>query len=213
MADVSPLLAPPVEFLFATRLYRAEIADEPDLNAALLAACLDAEAVDAEGRAWSERNGYTGYTSFESIDDLARRYAEVGRLSEIAGTHAQRFARMLDWDLGTKRRLAMSSLWINILNPGGFHGSHLHPLSVLSGTYYVSVPPGASTISFEDPRLPLMMGAPPRREGCARESRSHVGVVPRPGSLLMWESWLRHEVTLNRAEERRVSISFNFSWR
>ena len=36
---------------------------------------------------------------------------------------------------------------------------------------------------------------------------------PRPGLLLMWESWLRHEVPLNEAESERISVSFNYAWR
>jgi uncharacterized protein (TIGR02466 family) len=28
----------------------------------------------------------------------------------------------------------------------------------------------------------------------------------------MWESWLRHEVPLNQAEEDRISVSFNYAW-
>ena len=29
------------------------------------------------------------------------------------------------------------------------------------------------------------------------------------GTLLLWESWLRHEVPINRAEGERISVSFN----
>ncbi|MGC8169900.1 putative 2OG-Fe(II) oxygenase [Salmonella enterica] len=28
----------------------------------------------------------------------------------------------------------------------------------------------------------------------------------------MWESFLRHEVPVNRAEDERISISFNYNW-
>ena len=33
---------------------------------------------------------------------------------------------------------------------------------------------------------------------------------PRAGSLFLWESWLRHEVTPGSAKAERVSISFNY---
>ena len=29
----------------------------------------------------------------------------------------------------------------------------------------------------------------------------------------MWESWLRHEVGLNRADDLRITVSFNYAWR
>jgi uncharacterized protein (TIGR02466 family) len=112
-------------------------------------------------------------------------------------------------DLG-KRRLVVDSIWINVLEPGGHHAAHIHPNAVVSGTCYVEVPEGASAIRFEDPRLPLMMAAPPRRVRAAREAQTFVSVVPKVGTLLLWESWLRHEVPVNTAGSERISVSFNY---
>jgi uncharacterized protein (TIGR02466 family) len=66
------------------------------------------------------------------------------------------------------------------------------------------VPKGSGAIRFEDPRLPLMMAAPARAE-------TFVTVAPRAGALLMWESWLRHEVLAGAGRGERLSISFNFA--
>ena len=33
-----------------------------------------------------------------------------------------------------------------------------------------------------------------------------------PGDVLLWESWLRHEVPMNQAEDDRISVSFNYRW-
>jgi uncharacterized protein (TIGR02466 family) len=49
------------------------------------------------------------------------------------------------------------------------------------------------------------MMAAPAREG------TFVTVEPRPGLLLLWESWLRHEVLPGRGKGERLSISFNFA--
>jgi uncharacterized protein (TIGR02466 family) len=117
----------------------------------------------------------------------------------------------LQFDLND-RPLTLDSLWINILPEGGIHTSHVHPHSVISGTTYVSVPKGASTIKFEDPRLPMMMAAPARRADARPDLRSFHYVTPEAGDILLWESWLRHEVTLNMAEEDRISVSFNYAW-
>jgi len=37
-------------------------------------------------------------------------------------------------------------------------------------------------------------------------------VAPAVGDVLLWESWLRHEVPMNMSEEDRISVSFNYSW-
>jgi uncharacterized protein (TIGR02466 family) len=53
------------------------------------------------------------------------------------------------------------------------------------------------------------MAAPPRRGDAPEALRSFVTVEPEPGAILLWESWLRHEVPMNRAKEDRISVSFN----
>jgi len=55
-----------------------------------------------------------------------------------------------------------------------------------------------------------MMAAPPRRMRASREAQSFVSVAPKAGTLLLWESWLRHEVPINAAAAERISISFNY---
>lgn len=204
--------APIIETLFATRIYRADLDGMEVLNTELAACCRSAAEDDSAGQKWSEKNGYTGYTSYSSLDDLPWRFPAVKTLKSMLDKHAKNFAKIQEWALGDKK-LELDNIWINVLDPGGFHGSHIHPNSVISGTYYVEIPDGASSIRYEDPRLPLMMAAPPRKPKAARELQSSIPFAPRAGTLLMWESWLRHEVTLNQAESERISISFNYAWR
>jgi uncharacterized protein (TIGR02466 family) len=201
-----------VETLFVTRIYRAELAEAVPLNGELAASCRSAAEDDEAGQDWSDEHGYTGYTSYASLDDLSWRFPAFKELAKHIDRHVKGFAKILEWELGD-RKLVLDSLWINVLDPGGFHGSHIHPNSVISGTYYVDVPEGASTLRFEDPRLAFMMGSPPKKAKAAREVQPFVPMVPKPGTLLLWESWLRHEVSLNRAETERITISFNYAWR
>jgi uncharacterized protein (TIGR02466 family) len=81
---------------------------------------------------------------------------------------------------------------------------------VISGTYYVAVPPRSGMIRFEDPRLAMMMAAPPRKPNARPDNWLFVDVEPKPGMLLLWESWLRHGVQANGARGQRISISFNY---
>ena len=124
--------------------------------------------------------------------------------------HVAAFARELQFDLAG-RKLVLDSLWINVMNKGAIHAPHIHPHSVISGTYYVKVPPRSGAIRFEDPRLAMMMAAPPRKQNAKPENRLFVDVPPKTGMLLLWESWLRHGVEANGTREPRVSISFNYS--
>ncbi len=109
-----------------------------------------------------------------------------------------------------RRKLKLDSIWVNAMARGGVHAPHIHPHAVISGTFYVTAPPGSGAIRFEDPRLPLMMAAPPRKKIARVENRTFVTMTPKAGTLLLWESWLRHGVDANAAKTPRISVSFNY---
>ncbi|MBA3511026.1 TIGR02466 family protein [Sphingomonas sp.] len=197
-----------VRSLFATRLYEAEL-DSPELLADLSHSIRTLARDDSAGRRWSREHHYPGYTSYASLDDLATRDPAFADLQKLLSRHAAAFASELAFDLPRKPRL--DSLWVNLLKAGGRHGGHLHPHSILSGTFYVEAPPGSGAIGFEDPRLPMMMAAPTRSKDAPQDLQTFVEIEPRPGLLLLWESWLRHEVRPGRARGERLSISFNFA--
>jgi len=190
-----------VRSLFSTLLYEAELGDGQMLGE-LAHSIRSLARDDAAGIGWSRDKGYRGYTSYASLNDLPRRDPGVADLGKLLTRHAAKFAEAASFNLGRKPRL--DSLWVNLLKTGGNHSGHIHPHAIISGTFYVEVPPASGAIRFEDPRLPLMMAAPPRED-------SFVTVTPRPGLLLLWESWLRHEVLAGAGKGDRLSISFNFA--
>ena len=100
-----------------------------------------------------------------------------------------------------------------MLKAGAVHSGHIHPHAALSGTAYVTTPPGSAGLRLEDPRLSMMMAAPPRKSDAPEDLRSFVTLNPAPGTLYLWESWLRHEVPANGAKAPRISVSFNYAWR
>lgn len=186
-----------VRELFPTRLYEGQL----DV-AGLAAAVRTIAAEDRAGQRWCREHGYRGYTSYATLDDLPYRDPAFADLVRALDKHVAAFAKASAFQLG--KRLRLDSLWVNILKPGAAHAGHIHPHSVVSGTVYVELPPGAGAIRFEDPRLPMMMAAPLGDE-------RFVGVAPTPGLVLLWESWLRHEVLAGSAKAERLSVSFNYA--
>lgn len=201
-----------IESLFATAVFQTAlaVAGGRALLRSLDTSCRAIAEADRAGQAWCAANNYRGYTSYASLDDLAWRDPAFAELVRHLDGHVAEFSRALDHDLAG-RRLVCDSLWVNILEPGGFHTAHIHPHSVISGTVYVAVPKGASAIRFEDPRLAMLMAAPPKRASAKRANRTFVDVAPEPGTVLLWESFLRHEVPVNAAKAERISISFNYA--
>lgn len=199
----------PQRVLFPTVLHKARLADK-DLLAELEAAVWMLEDGDTAGHAWCEREGYPGYTSYASLDDLPKRAPAFAALKTVLDREAAQYAEALHWDL-EGQRLELDALWVNILGEGGTHSGHLHPGSVISGTVYVTVPEGAGRLKLEDPRLPQMMAAPMPLADAPETCRRFVYVAPKPGDVLMWESWLRHEVVAGTSPEPRISVSFNYA--
>ena len=202
-----------ISSLFVTRLYHGNLQEAaPHLDLAELEqSCLVIAEDDEAGRTWCEENGYPGYTSYASLTDLPWRFPIFADLVKILDHHVAEFVKDLEFDLDG-RALVLEDLWINILPEGGTHSSHIHPHSVISGTTYVAMPEGASALKLEDPRLSRMMAAPTRAKTARAELQPFIYVKPNVGDVLLWESWLRHEVPMNMAEDERISVSFNYRW-
>ncbi|MFD2738084.1 TIGR02466 family protein [Sulfitobacter aestuarii] len=202
-----------IRSLFVTRLYQAALSDfGPGVDPAELeASCLSIAQDDDAGQDWCEQNAFPGYTSYASLSDLPWRFPIFKDVVDALDRHVASFAQDLGFDLGDKK-LKLDSLWINILPEGGIHTAHIHPHSVISGTTYVAMPEDTSAIKFEDPRLAMMMAAPGRKKSAPEELQQFVYVAPKVGDVLLWESWLRHEVPMNMAEDDRISVSFNYGW-
>ncbi|WP_174292151.1 TIGR02466 family protein [Sphingomonas bacterium] len=196
--------------LFATQFYQGALGDEA-LLADLDAACRDLAREDRAGAAWSRAHGYRGYTSYASLNDLPQRAPAFAAAKRMLDRHVAGFARDCGFDLAG-RRLRLDSLWANVMKPGGAHSGHLHPHSTVSGTLYVAVPPGSGALRLEDPRLAMMMAAPTRLADAPEALRPFIYAEPQPGTIFLWESWLRHEVMPSTAKAERISLSFNYRW-
>jgi uncharacterized protein (TIGR02466 family) len=198
-----------IRALFPTLIYHGRL-DPPGRGRFardLADECAALAASDAAGQRWSSKNYLGGYTSYGSHDRLHLVSSLFARLQKRIDPQVKAYARRLGYDL-ERRTLGMSDCWVNVMPAGVVHSLHLHPGSVISGTYYVAVPRGAGSLKVEDPRLSRMMAAPPRRGSAAA---SHVSIPARAGDLVLFESWLRHEVPPARFPGERVSISFNYA--
>jgi uncharacterized protein (TIGR02466 family) len=197
--------------LFPTLVYTAPLqrTGANALNTRLLRECRQYRADDAAGRAWSKDRYPGGYTSYGSLNRMHRLSPTFALLEQRLASHVRAFTASLEYDLDD-RKLTMTDCWINMMAPGVAHGLHLHPLATISGTYYVRTPTMSPGLKLEDPRLDRFMAAPPRRIGA--QQQAWVSLPVSPGTVLMFESWLRHEVPPNRAAGERVSISFNYNW-
>ena len=202
-----------IHSFFPTRIFEARLqnANWRRFNNELEKECHQIRDNDAEGQKWSRKNYPGGYTSYGSFCRLHKFSSTFMELERKLNRQVKAFARELDLDL-EGRALTMTDCWVNIMPHQVVHGLHLHPLSTISGTYYVKTPKGCSGIKFEDPRLDRFMAAPPRRADCKQENKPWQTIKAEAGKVVLFESWMRHEVPPNPLKAERISISFNYSW-
>ena len=109
-----------------------------------------------------------------------------------------------------RRKLEIQQAWINIFPPGAQEAQHSHDGSLLSCSYYVDAPEDCGCLVFPDP-----IGA--RRTyreftGTAGDeviNRREIAVEPKPGRLVMFESWVPHYIQCNKSDQIRISIAIN----
>lgn len=197
--------------LFPTLIYQAPLRDAHALNRQLLRECRQLAIDDDGGRRWSKKNYPGGYTSYNSVSRLHELSPTFEALRKKLDRHVASFVKQLEFDM-QGRTLAMTDCWVNIMPARVAHSWHLHPLSTISGTYYLQTPKGCAGLKFEDPRLDKFMAAPPRKVDCRIEQRPWQTIMAEAGKVVLFESWLRHEVPPNSSQQDRISISFNYNW-
>jgi uncharacterized protein (TIGR02466 family) len=199
--------------LFPTLVYTAPLQSRNwrAFNEQLLRECRQLRLDDAAGRRWSAKNYPGGFTSYHSANRMHESSPTFAALERRLARHIRAFNRRLRLDL-TVRPLTMTDCWVNIMPRHVAHGLHLHPLSTISGSYYVQAPDCSPGIKLEDPRLDRMMASPPRLADVPPDSGPWVILPAEAGRVVLFESWLRHEVPPNAVAAERISISFNYSW-
>lgn len=202
-----------IRSLFPTVVYTAPLqgAGARPFNRELLREVHQIRDHDTGGQKWSARRYPGGYTSYGSLCHLQKMSSTFATLERKLRRHLNAFVRSLELDL-QGRPLVMTDCWANVMGRQVVHGLHLHPMATISGTYYVQTPRGCSGLKLEDPRLDRYMAAPPRRGNARPGQQPWVTIPARAGQVVLFESWLRHEVPPNPTAGERVSISFNYNW-
>src|SRR4051812_22283565 len=177
-----------IQSWFPTFIYHAALqrTGAAALNRELLKESYQVRDFDLAGRKWSVKNYPGGYTSYASMAQLHRFSSTFGELEKKISRHVAAFARGLEMDL-SGRKLEMTDCWVNIMPTRVVHSLHLHPLSTISGTYYVRTPLKSSTIKFEDPRLSKFMAAPPKIANASAAHQRHITYRPEAGKVILFE--------------------------
>ncbi|MBL7542389.1 MAG: hypothetical protein JNL11_01165 [Bdellovibrionaceae bacterium] len=203
-----------IQNLFPTQILNSTIAprNHPLLKS-LKSDIVKLSEIDTDGQRWSSENYLYGYTSYGSLDQLHLFSTSFQDLKKKIDKQVNVFVQQLEWNISIDD-LHLSKMWVNVMPKGTIHTGHIHPLSVVSGTFYVSLPKkDVPSLKFEDPRFTQMMAVPPKKKKLQLKNVNFYNFIPKVGEVVLFESWLRHEVVQNSTNELRISVSFNYDWR
>ena len=96
--------------------------------------------------------------------------------------------------------------WVNLHDRGGFNFLHVHEGSLLSGSFYLKVPPGSGRFVFRDPRPGVVHGYV---KGAVPNGYSDIQLTPEAGLLVLFPCWMEHYVEPHDSDEPRIVIAFN----
>jgi uncharacterized protein (TIGR02466 family) len=192
-----------IQRLFCTQVFQGPLGLNAKSRNLILKTALKVPEIDIAGVSWSKKNYLNGYTSYGSLNRLHEQFNVLDELKQKLDRKVSQYLKVLKLN-PDQGRIQLSTLWLNIMPSGCYHAFHFHPLSVISGTYYLEVEKNSSPLRLEDPRANLFMASPAR-------PIQH-DLMPKNDDVILFESWMKHEVPPHSSKKNRISLSFNYDW-
>ena len=152
----------------------------------------------------SPRSAQPPGVGWQTAQDLHLRpeFADLAKVITEAGEAALRSIE------AEHNGLTITGCWANINPPDARHRAHTHPNNYLSGVYYVRAPQGGNHISITDPRVQRSVMQPRFKKDSVLNA-SVINLEVADGVMILFPSWLQHDVRRNASNEERVTIAFN----
>ncbi len=100
------------------------------------------------------------------------------------------------------------AMWAIINKKNSYNVRHNHQNCYLSSAYYIKKPENSGDITFYDPKESKTYRFPEVEKHTSYSAQS-ITIKPEEGDLLIFPSYLQHEVGINLSNEERVVVSFN----
>lgn len=194
---------PSTLWLFPTAVRSATVPGSTQLNLRLSAA-IELASSGSQGMQNTNRGGWHSPKTVQNWTDPA--------VVELMGSIREQLSawacESFDLEMSPEPALWQIELWANINRHGDFNVAHDHFRDgiVAAGIYYVACSGGnvgGLTVFINQQALPLHIDSP-----LVLKTPTH-GITPKDGVMLIFPSWLGHEVTPYDGEGHRITMAFN----
>lgn len=210
MLQIAPFFAVPFGF--------AKLDDCAALNAELrtlfLARAAEGERY-ANPRPLTQRNTQVFESEFQMF-----RWPEpcVQRLKEFCLRHLLQMVAELNGygEPMVRKLLIYTDSWFHVTRRGGFFALHNHPMASWSGVYCVDPgrhdagKPASGQLSFVSPSIAAAMYLDAANANIQGPFANHIRHLNlEPGQLVLFPSWVMHDVKPYEGEGERITVAFN----
>lgn len=109
--------------------------------------------------------------------------------------------------------LTLKNAWFNINRKGDYNRLHVHPRSLLSAVVWIKTPENCGGLKFPNDqylRINWELFLKPEYKNKLNVDKDHY-FEPKEGTILIFPSYLYHEVEPNQTDLDRISIAFNLT--
>ena len=144
-----------------------------------------------------------GVGNKKSKDTYILNRPELNKINTFIKGHLKNF---LENGIKVKNDLIVTQSWVNKNEPGTGHSTHLHPNSIVSGTFCLRQNSTMPPTQYYNRYIPLIKV---QMESQNSMNAEHISVPMVPGDLILFPSDIMHSVSVNVSNETRYSLSFN----
>ena len=188
--------------LFPDPVFHYKLENYKNINKALLNYILDLQKKDKKGNNRSNRGGWHS-PNF----DLVNPGPPINFINSFKDFLKHLIEGEFGWEyVPNKQRIV--AMWAIINKKNSYNVRHNHQNCYLSSAYYIKKPENSGDITFHDPKESKTYRFP-EVEKHTNYSAESVTIKPEEGDLLIFPSYLYHDVGVNLSDEERVVVSFN----
>lgn len=197
--------------LFPTTIF---MENQPEIVTDYLPIAL--EYLETYGKKFDAREHYSpNHISTYNVQEAVQAQLQDRRLDKLTSYLVNNAKAFLDHQNVESSSYNFNPYYLfNRIGKFSGHAQHAHPESIISGCIYLQAYEDSSPIIFRDPRpidkyyyyKPIF-----NRMADTYKLLPEYSMPVHTGLVLMWNSWLEHEIPICYSEKERITIAFNLS--
>ena len=188
--------------LFPDPIFHYKLENYKQINKELLNYILELQKKDKKGNNRSNRGGWHS-PNF----DLVNPGPPINFINSFKDFLKHIIEDEIGWEyIPNKQRVV--AMWAIINKKNSYNVKHNHQNCYLSSAYYIKKPENSGDITFYDPKESKTYRFP-EVEKHTNYSAESITIKPEEGDLLIFPSYLYHDVGVNLSDKERIVVSFN----